>query len=172
MRSAGGFTGGRFVLPSSTPLRPGDARYFVTGTRGGHIRGSGERDRPDAQVCVTTGGTVLVSRGETDAPSKCAATPDTAEPSAPTETTRPTNVERFICSPGTTEPPLRVHARTRPTSHRCLRQCSGMSHDVAGLPRMASVKYREAVARVPDAEAPAACDRVSRTQAATVKGRA
>lgn len=115
MRSAGGFTGGRFVLPSSTPLRPdpGDPRYLVTGTSGGQIRGSGDRGRPKAQTFVTKGGTLLVRRGEADATSASAATSDAADASTPTEKTSATIAERLISATLTVRPGFRLESKPR-----------------------------------------------------------
>jgi hypothetical protein len=98
MRSAGDFTGGMFVLPSNTPLRPGNGRYLVTGTSGGHTRGSGDRARPDLQMCVTKRGTLVVRRGDEDDRSAPAAKPDTAHESAAIATTN-CSALCFLCIP-------------------------------------------------------------------------
>src|SRR5260370_31722587 len=68
-----------FVLPSSTPLTPGNVRHLVTGTSGGQTSGSGDFAWPDLQTCVTTRGTSVVSRGDGSDRSARAAAPDAHE---------------------------------------------------------------------------------------------
>ncbi len=74
-----------FVLPSSTPLVPGNVRYSVTGTSGGQTSGTGDVALADAQVRFTNSGTLRVKGGDDGADS--AAPPDAAVPRTSAKTT-------------------------------------------------------------------------------------
>ena len=76
-----------FVLPSSTPLVPGNVRYFVTGTSEGQTSGTGDVARADAQVRFTNSGTLRVKGGDDGVDSAARPEADTPRTSAETSTT-------------------------------------------------------------------------------------